>query len=176
MAPQQSRGGTFEVGQVAAGNESFTLNGSPRWEQEEQDTPAHPQATRRRGVGAEETSMKDGAVLAWIRRANGVFFPCVCMLPCEIRLHRALKLKCSAHAYAPTFCALSHSNAKEQQRYIHMAGAIYASSSSFSRPGVSQTMTGTTASISINHTSLSKPDYSDLVPAQEMQVNKYINK
>lgn len=47
VALEQSRGGTFEVGQVAAGNaESFMQTGSSRWEREEQDTLARPQATR----------------------------------------------------------------------------------------------------------------------------------
>lgn len=47
VALEQSRGGTFEVGQVAAGNaESFMQTGSSRWEREEQDTLAHPQAPR----------------------------------------------------------------------------------------------------------------------------------
>lgn len=121
MAPQQSRGGTFEVGQVAAGNELFVLTGSPRQVQEEQDTPAHPQAVRRRGR-AEGTSMKESISLnqtcKWVGLGFLVFFACVCMFLCEVLLHSVLKLKCSAHAYAPTFCALSHSNAKEQQRYI----------------------------------------------------------
>lgn len=76
MAPQQSREGTFEVGQVAAGNELFVPTGSSRQVQEEQDTPARPQAARRRGR-AEEMSVKESISLNQTLGFLGFFFFCM---------------------------------------------------------------------------------------------------
>lgn len=66
VALEQSRGGTFKVGQVAAGNaESFMQTGSLWWEREEQDTLDQPWATRgrrERGEGQGERKAGDGIV------------------------------------------------------------------------------------------------------------------
>lgn len=87
-----------------------------------QDTPAHPRAWGGGGGGGRGDEQEGWSRISLNQTCKWVgfffFFACVCMFLCEIPLHSALKLKCSAHADAPTFCALSHSNAKEQQRYI----------------------------------------------------------
>lgn len=78
MASQQSRGGTFEVGQVAAGNEPLMLAGSSRPEQEEGDAPAHPQAgggVEGRGDGREGWSrISLNQTCKW-----DFFFFCTCL-------------------------------------------------------------------------------------------------